>query len=155
MRDDMHKVVTERRRVGGDSGKRKMFEQMTRVRDRRSYRGVEEDFSPKKESMRRPHIINYGGKEFSDLIGPLHRYLQAQNGRPWNDVWSDICKVLKGNGLQANHIKDHVRQYVGGIPHSGKTFFHPDDWYQARGRWGVGVYVDKNGILQRYQGKKR
>ena len=150
MRDDMHKVVTERRRANGFTAGNK-FEQMNRVRDRRSYRGVEEDFSPKQVSMRRPHIINYGGKEFSDLINPLCRYLQSQNGRPWNDVWSDICKVLKGNGLQANHIKDHVRWYVEGIPHSGMTSFHPDDWYRPSRLLGVGVYVDEHGILRRHQ----
>lgn len=149
MRKDMHKVLTERPRAGKYSSGQQQYRkaiQATRF-ERRYYHDVEIDTSPKRESMLRPHRTRYSGKEFSDLISPLERYLISQVGQSWDKVWSEICKVLKGNGLQANHVKDHVRSYVGGIPHSGKTYFGPEDWHRPRGSGAL--YVDEHGILRR------
>lgn len=151
MREDMHKVVTERRRTGGHHGRRKDWEDACKVRPsqrRQLENGVEEDFSPKRESIRARHVFRYGNKELSDFLAPLRRYLLKQVGRPWDDVWSDICKVLKGNGLQANHIKDHVRNYVGGIPHSGQKWFRPEDWFSPTSYRSDEVYVDENKIVR-------
>lgn len=149
MRYDMNKVVTERTRTGGKGGSRKHYDKASLPREKRSFKGVDVDLRPKYESMRKKHKINEDPKEFSDLLGPLEGYLRSKVGEPWNDVWSDICKVLKGNSLAAAHIKGHVKQMVGGIPHSGECSFDDDDWFEP----GYGpVYVDEDGILQ--NGKK-
>ncbi len=146
MRKDMNKVLTKRPRVGGKGPQRKTYDQLNRCREKRFYKGVEVDTRPKQESMRRRHVVGGDWKEFSDLIGPLERFLISRVGRPWDKVWSEICQVLKGNGLQAAHLKGHVKQMVDGIPHSGETFFREEDWFKPH--WGA-VYVDEHGILRK------
>ena len=160
MRRDMVKVLTERTRAGGGDSGRLAFNRLNRTRERyyvEGYEDVEEDCSPKFESIRKPHKTHYSGKSFTDLLGPLQAYLRKQVGRPWDDVWSDICKVMKGNGSQANHLKDHVRMEVAGIPHSGRTRFAGDAWHRPDGytdtygvfsAYGSGVYVDEDGIVR-------
>lgn len=146
MRYDMNKVVTERTRYGGKGGSRRTYEKASLPREKRSFKGVDVDLRPKHESMRKKHRVNGDSKEFSDLLGPLEGYLFSKVGEPWNDVWSDICKVLKGNSLQADHIKGHVKQMVGGIPHSGETFY--GEWFEPGWRYGQReVYVNEAGIL--------
>ncbi|MCI0527036.1 MAG: hypothetical protein L0Y56_06270 [Nitrospira sp.] len=145
MRKDMAKVLTERPRVGGAVSNKKSFAAANTPRTKRHFKGVKDDLSPKRESMRKRHRYRFGGKEFSDHIQPLRRYLESQAGRPWDKVWSDVCKRLKGNGLQAQHVKDHVKSYVGGIPHSGQTYFRNEEWFRP----DTPVYVDKHGILRK------
>lgn len=153
MRYDMNKVVTERTRYGGKGGSRRTYEKVSLPREKRSFKGVDVDLRPKHESMRKKHRVNGDSKEFSDLLGPLEGYLFSKVGEPWNDVWSDICKVLKGNSLQADHIKGHVKQMVGGIPHSGECSFDEEDWFVPSERYGGRyVYVDEGGILCKKEG---
>jgi hypothetical protein len=153
MRDDMNKVVIERTRYGGKGGSRKTYDKASLPREKRSFKGVDVDLRPKHESMRKKHRVNGDSKEFSDLLGPLEGYLFSKVGEPWNDVWSDICSVLKGNSLQAAHIKGHVKQMVGGIPHSGETYFRAEDWFAPGNRYGRCVYVDEDGILRKKEGE--
>ena len=154
MRYDMNKVVIERTRRGGKGGQRRTWEKASRPRQKDYLDcGVEDDFRPRKESMRKKHVVNGDPKEFSDLLGPLEGYLFSKVGEPWNDVWSDICKVLKGNSLQADHIKGHVKQMVGGIPHSGESYFRADDWFAPGSRYGRSVYVNEEGILCKSEGE--
>jgi hypothetical protein len=153
MRDDMNKVVIERPRSGGKGGPRKTYERASKPREKRVFKGVDVDLRPKFESMRKKHVVNGYEKRFSDLLGPLEGYLFSKVGEPWNDVWSDICKVLKGNSLQAAHIKDHVKQMVGGIPHSGETSFRAEDWFSPGSCYGRCVYVNEAGILCKSEGE--
>lgn len=153
MRDDMNKVVIERPRYGGNGGSRKTYEKASLPREKRVFKGVDVDLRPKRESMRKKHRVNGDAKEFSDLLGPLEGYLRSKVGERWDDVWSDICKVLKGNSLQAAHIKGHVKQMVGGIPHSGETYFPPDGHGKPGTRYGSCVYVDNEGILRKQDGE--
>lgn len=60
--------------------------------------------------MRRKHKVNGYGKEFSDLLGPLRRFLLSRVGQPWDKVWSEICQVLKGNGVQAQNLEEEPEE---------------------------------------------
>ena len=153
MRYDMNKVLIERPRIGGKGKQRKTFEKASRPKEKRNFKGVEVDLSLKQESMRKRHVVNGTPKEFSDLLGPLQKFLFSRVGQPWNDVWSEICKVMKGNGVQAQHIKGHVKQMVGGIPHSGETHFLAEDCYSHRSRYRSAVYVNEDGILCKSEGQ--
>jgi len=76
-----------------------------------------------------------------DDLGPLVRYLEANVGRPWDVVFSEMVPAMRGAGVDAWHLRLHVR---GAVDTSGK-------WAQSRyGRAGSprGLYVDANGILQ-------
>jgi hypothetical protein len=69
-----------------------------------------------------PHRqYGWNAKEFSDVLGPLRRYLRKQAGRPWDKVWSEIATTLDSRSLTGQHIFDHIRRelmdavFVGGI----------------------------------------
>lgn len=48
-------------------------------------------------------------KDFTDVLGPLHGYLRSSCGRLWNDVYSEIAKVLGNAGYALGHIiTDHL-----------------------------------------------
>lgn len=59
--------------------------------------------------MRRPYTDR---KHFTDLLGPLRRWLRSQVGRPWNDVYSEACAVIKPDSVVRAHIKTHLLEFV-------------------------------------------
>lgn len=150
MRKDMNKVLTERGRVGGNDGQKhdRTYKHKLRVREKQYYKNIELDERPTKESMRRRHVRGGSTKEPAYHAKPLKRYLLSQVGRKWDDVWSEICQATKGYTLQAQYAKN----YVGGIPHSGQTYFTPEDWWNPRRSL---VYVDEDGILRKGEGRRR
>jgi hypothetical protein len=97
MRGDMFKVIVERPRrapMGKPSGRRP--------------RDLED--LPSKQSMRRHQ--GYYGKELNEHLAPLRRYLGKQVGRPWNQVYSDICRNLRAGHPIHDHVRRHVFDYV-------------------------------------------
>ena len=115
----MHKVVIERPRWNPGRGKH----------GRRA--NLPDELLPKFEGMKRPHTCRKG---LTDLLGPLKRWLQAQVGRPWNDVYSEACAVIKPDSVIRSHIKTHLLQFV-----ERHTFMHTgtvcilDTGYLGRG----------------------
>ena len=104
MRPDMHKVVVERPRWNPGRGKH----------GRRA--NLPDELLPKFEGIRRPHASRKG---LTDLLGPLRRWLHSQVGRPWNDVYSEACAVIKPDSVIRAHIKTHLLQFV-----ERHTFMH-------------------------------
>jgi hypothetical protein len=106
MRADMGKVLVERPRLGrwnGDSRPGKGYGKLLR---RHFAAG---NSPPSREGMKRRHTNT---KSFNEHLGPLRRFLDANVGRPWDKVYSEICKhVDRGNVVQ-NHILTHLFQYV-------------------------------------------
>jgi hypothetical protein len=45
-----------------------------------------------------------GDKDFTDVLGPLHRYLRSTCGRLWDDVYSEIKQTLGKAGWGVQHI---------------------------------------------------
>jgi hypothetical protein len=103
MRTDMKKVLTERPRIGHG----RSYHDIRARHNRADF-----DDLPSKEGMRRPYSSHdEERKEFSDLIGPLRRFLHSCKGRRWDDVWSEICAQLSNNTVDS-HLKDHVLRDV-------------------------------------------
>ncbi len=104
----MHKVVIERPRWNPGRSKN----------GRRA--NLPDELLPKVEGMRRPYIRRKG---LTDLLGPLRRWLQAQVGRPWNDVYSEACAVIKPDSIIRAHVKTHLLQFVqrDTLMHDGKV----------------------------------
>ena len=94
MRTDMHKVICERPRLGS-CGPWK----------RSGPKNVPLDALPRYQSMRGAHTDR---KEFGENLAPLRRWLLAQVGRPWDEVYSEACKVIKPDSVVRNHIKFHL-----------------------------------------------
>lgn len=142
MRYDMAKVLVERPRRGhGESYKP--------IR-RRENRGDPESL-PGKDSMRRPHLKGWGGKEFSDHIMPLKRYLESQIGRKWDDVFSEISAQIRGNGTVQRHILQHVFGFI-----NTKVVRLDDGSLEDRdGRPFFDLYVDPDDKIIRHNPKTR
>lgn len=100
----MHKVVVERPRWNPGPGKD----------GRRA--NLPDELLPKFEGIKRPHRHRKG---LTDLLGPLKRWLQGNVGRPWNDVYSEACAVIKPDSIIRAHIKTHLLQFV-----ERHTFIH-------------------------------
>ena len=102
MRSDMAKVVTERPRRGhGNPGKKW-------GRRLRKSEYDAEDHGQSRAPIARHHQYGWNAKEFSDLLGPLRRYLRKQVGRPWDKIWSEITRNLDSRSLSGQHIFDHI-----------------------------------------------
>lgn len=129
MRPDMHKVIVERPRFGGHG-------------TRKGRRPGDVEQLPLKQGMRRPY--GYRGKEMTDHLGPLLRYLRKQVGRPWDKVYSEICTNLRSGHPLHDHVRRHVRELVN------------LDVRRLRPLWPGDLYVDpRTGILRLSKPRRR
>ena len=106
MRNDMAKVVIERPRRGHGNTSKKWGRRL----GKNEYDA--EDHGPTRAPIARHHQYGWNAKEFSDVLGPLRRYLRKQVGRPWNKVWSEISRILDNRSLSGQHIFDHIQWEV-------------------------------------------
>lgn len=154
MRKDMSKVVTERPRHGHYLPSRK-----TRLRIRRYDPNKDYDDLPKRVSgSRNKHLLHAQAKlnrsyervkYFSDLIGPLQRFLRSNVGRPWDEVFSEMKQTLDSRKVTGNHIFEHVEMEVELHPLIGKDGRIYESYPHYRGsRLLSGLYVDpRTGLL--------
>ena len=116
MRNDMHKVVVERAR-GGQAWAKKFPRPHVPFDDLPKYQGIKQAHAHR--------------KWFTDVLGPLRRWLRSQVGRPWNNVYSEACAVIKPDSVVRAHIKTHLLDFV-----LRDTFMHQREvWCFARYRW--------------------
>lgn len=134
MRPDFGKVITERPRAGGNGH-----------HDRKGYKKrLQKDGL---DAVQRESIKERSGgtKEFTDVLGPIKGFLRKATGRKWDDVYSEISKVLPASGgMSYTHARGHLFDYV-----ELKTQVIDGDIYDMRGHkvyrdW----YVDDDGILR-------
>lgn len=105
MRPDISKVVTERPRSGGGIKEPKG--------SRRDFQRIGMEDAPKREKIRQKWKSHYSQtKEFTDVLGPLYRFLLKQVGRPWDKVYSEIAEQLPKDTMQNIHIYTHIWQFV-------------------------------------------
>ncbi|HAM70543.1 MAG TPA: hypothetical protein DCM86_02755 [Verrucomicrobiales bacterium] len=100
----MHHILVERPRLSPGRSKR----------GRQA--NLELDILPRHQGMRRPHARR---KTFTDLLGPLRRWLRSRFGRPWNVVYSEACAVIRPNSVVRGHLKQHLLEMV-----ERHTFLH-------------------------------
>lgn len=148
MRSDMSKVVTERPRRGSGLPSMK-----TALRiNAKDYEA--DDHGPTRAPMSMLRQGRMGGKQFSDLIGPLRRYLRKQIGRPWNKVHAELAKHLDRRSMTGLHIWQHVDSEVerdvhmhNGVPFTNGLYVHP--------RTGVLREVPRYVWSSRYRGPEK
>jgi hypothetical protein len=54
----------------------------------------------------------YGYRSLNENLTPLRRYLNAQIGRPWNKVFSEICAGIDRRNTVQQHIHQHIRDFI-------------------------------------------
>jgi hypothetical protein len=129
MRADMAKVIVERPRFGSSARGRSKG---TRRREER----LGFDSLPRREGINR--ACRGGTKSLNEHLGPLRRYLARQVGRPWDEVFAEICAHISRDSAVQDHVRDHVFDYVtvhvivrDGIPcHAAGN-----DYGEPLGRW--------------------
>ena len=143
MRKDMKDVIIDTGRVGG-GGKAAMS------RRARLKRMDHEDI-PARLPMSRRRQFGWDSKELGDRTNPLESYLEAQCGRQWDDVYSEICAEADSRTIRGYHLRTHVWNSV--VPNNydighrrryGPFFVAPDGTLQMevpyqrrkRSRWG-------------------
>lgn len=156
MRKDMDRVIITSGRIG--SG----YSRYSRAHRRSHWEDL-----PMKEGMRRPHLMGYNEKSQSDYLTPLCGFLRKHVGRPWNDVWSEVCQ-FDSRGHVTNHVRFHTEQFVDRlVEHDGELWAYAiGGFYDRLSRWDPTssfeqFYVDLKGILRvtiptkRYPRKKK
>lgn len=128
MRYDFKDIIIERPRYGSSGG----------WGDIRNSKRVQE--LDDKVSYRKMHLHGWLGKEFSDRLKPIIGMLRKNVGRPWDKVWSEICKHADSRNIRGYHLRDHILDYV---LLQGKERVYPYRWSRR-----PDFYVDDHGILR-------
>ena len=143
MRPDMKKVVVERPRWGSRQSNRKFSARLKYIS------GHDYDEQPKKVYGFESHVIDRGSKyfekEFTDVLSPLRRFLRKNVGRPWDKVYSELCRGLDRRKVTGLHIFRHVDDFVekhccfvDGVPYSLRYFGgFPVRWFYVHPRTGL------------------
>lgn len=107
----MSKVVVERPRHGHSLRNRK-----TAMRIKQYDSECDYDDLPKRLSgSRNKHLRGTGGSEiksFSDLLGPLLKFLRRNVGRPWDKIYSELSERLDKRKTTGLHVFEHVEREV-------------------------------------------
>lgn len=118
MKKDMFKIIVERPRVGGAP-----------IKGKKRRQGWNRDIenAPLKESMRKTAALG-AAKELNENLAPLIRYIRSNVGRPWNDVFSEICKYIDLSHTVKRHVRQHLDHMV-----ATKTFLRDGNvWESSR-----------------------
>ncbi len=141
MRADMFKLIVERPRWGAGHAPPVKIK-----KDR--------DTDRKFIGLKR-HVFEHArySKSLNENLAPLVRYLRKQRGRPWDDVYSEICAGLDTGSTVKMHVRMHLKDFVlfristgrfGELMHEGREI-QPE---QGNWRW-YEFYVDPDdGILK-------
>lgn len=108
MRSDMGKVITERERGGSGA---KSMKHGAAVRWEGHDHGYDEQ--PKRAKISARGQYGYEHKTFTDVLGPIKGFIRKNVGKPWNKIYSEICKVLDKRKVTHAHVIDHIYQWVG------------------------------------------
>jgi hypothetical protein len=150
----MSKVVTERPRYGHANPSRKT----TGISIRRYDPDCEYD-EPTRLPVSRGRQYGHNAKEFSDLIGPLRRFLRSRLGKSWKKVYSELASKLDRRSVSGSHIWDHVMREIETDCYIGEDGFayRSDRTYS----WGRelpidGLYVHpKSGVVLHQCSRRR
>jgi hypothetical protein len=101
MREDMAKLLVERPRYG-----RGMKFQRNAMR---MWQRVAEEERPGFESIKaRWDQSKVARKGLNENLAPLRRFLRSRLGRPWEDVYGEICERINRDSAVQLHIWQHL-----------------------------------------------
>lgn len=104
MRDDFGKVIIEAPRHGSGwarSAKARSYGRITQDSEGYDYDGLQHLPATRKQEGYHKKL---GDKSFSDVLGPMRKYLKSRCGLPWNDTYSEIKRVLGDAPWGVQHI---------------------------------------------------
>jgi len=111
MRNDMGRVVIERPRRGSSNKSPKVRHFGGRINEAGDYDGMTR--LPSSRYKMYGYLPKTLEKDFTDLLGPLKRYLRKNVGRPWDKVYGEAKAALKAGGWGVQHVFEiHFLGYV-------------------------------------------
>jgi len=131
MRADMFKVIVEHPRWGSRHAPRV---KLRKDRTDRTHIGL-------KRHAAEQTVFT---KSLSETLNPLIRFVRSRIGRPWDDVFSEICAGLDTGSTVKMHVRQHLEDFVAirisrgrygewlldGLPlETGGRRFYPRDFY--------------------------
>jgi hypothetical protein len=78
-----------------------------------------------------------GHKNINDRTNPLRKFLRANCGRPWDDVYREICAVADGRTIRGRRLRQCALSYVV-----------PNNYDVGHNRRYGPFFVDADGTLQ-------
>jgi hypothetical protein len=138
MRSDMAKVIVERPRFG------------SRYKYRKKGQSSKWKWTGSGSEVCRESIYRLRGqtRSLNEHLSPLRRYLHKQVGRPWNDIFHDICKHIRLDSAVQKHVRDHLAEFVQTrVIMKGSTPCHGD--YSFGNRIGQPILGTGNAGLSR------
>lgn len=153
MRPDMQEVLITPGRHGSGYARN---EELRKIRRKR----VEEDETGWKQSCTPRGHHNWGDRKIDqkgDHVMPLKHWLEAQVGRPWDDIYSEIRK----NNSPHNAVGAHIYTHLWGFVERNPTYLvdaTPCGQFQYNWRNNPSplranqLYIDRDGILRKAKG---
>jgi len=91
--------------------------------------------SSAREPIKKRYDWNWNRKEFGEHLSVLEGIVRKNEGRPWDKVYSEICKVAGDrSSATGSHIFQHLFDYI-----ETKTYVEDDEiFYVVSGRWSSG-----------------
>ncbi|MEK7831841.1 MAG: hypothetical protein AAB401_12185 [Acidobacteriota bacterium] len=168
MRSDMAEVIIERPRSLNHYAIRRQHKK-TGLRIRNYDPDNEYDDLPTHLSSSRHKQYGRAAKNMDDLLGPIDRFLHSNVGRPWDQVWSEICQRIDRRNLAKNHLFEHFDGCVETdcfIGNDGKIYAYTSSgiyevnaessiWFYAHPESGLLCSVDDRPRSQAYNAKKK
>jgi hypothetical protein len=136
-RRDLSRTVIEGGRARGNKDDRRASHGEERAYVREWLGRVACDNTDADDTDPRPRRVVY--KHFRDKLGPAKRWLASQVGRPWSNVFSDLCTRFDTRTIAGHHV---VHSHLLGWVYRG-------DESQLIDRRGFEFVVDAHGILRR------
>ena len=160
MRADMAKVLVERPRPGSRDGSRPVKGYRKQLRKAMT--------GPDGPVAREGMTVRHRGHErfFNENLAPLKRFVESRAGRPWDQVYAEICERIDRGNVVQKHILTHLDDFVltQVILIDGRAC-HGDDRYSWGHQYGrpleevhfrQSCYVcPKTGLLKRIPARRR
>ena len=108
MRSDMHKVIVERPRMLRSKWKNRKTALRLSASQRAQAIGDAEDY----DSGHARASSSRHEKHLNENLAPLKRYLMGQVGRPWDKVYSEICRTIDTRSAIGLHVLQHVDGFI-------------------------------------------
>jgi hypothetical protein len=122
MRADMSKVLVEEPRHGRAAARALVGAR----RGRRQRPDRDGESAPARFGMTQ----GGGSKHFGEHLNPLYAWLRRQVDRPWNAVYSDLCRTLDRRSVVQNHLFQHLYDQI-----EAKTEWRDGEVW-VKPRWG-------------------
>jgi len=143
MRDDAKKLLCLRPRRGGNWGEGRKHNRRKEKWDN------DPENAPSKASMKKYHVLHYGGKQLSEYFPAIMGFLRKSVGRHWDKVYSEICALCDKRSAIGIHMFQHLFAWVElhVVMKKGKPYYlRPYSWNGE----GLVPLTQRKGWLQLY-----